>query len=84
MLAKMSCSQDHAVPNIPVPDRSLSSNSRMSHDSGRKIPNQDPIPNQDSHQAEIHSSHPYDPAAAELLFNAKGQDTLYRSVFIDG
>ena len=80
----MSRSQDHALLDIPAPGRSLSSNSRTSHDSGRDISNQDSFPNQDSHQAEIHSSHPYHPASANLLSNAKQQDTLYGSLFIDG
>ena len=77
-------SQDLALVDIPAPGRSLSSNSRMSHDSARDISNQDPFSDQNSHQAEIHSSHPYDPSFVELLSNAKQQDTLYGSVFIDG
>lgn len=80
----MSRSQDHALLDIPTPGRSLSSNSRMSHDSGSDISNQDPFTNQKPHQSEIHSSHPYDSASVELLSKAKEQDSLYDSVFIDG
>lgn len=83
----MSRSQDHELLDIPAPGRSissLSSNSRMSHDSGRDVSNQDPFTNEDSHQSDIHPSQPYDSASVELLSNAKGQDTLYDSVFIDG
>lgn len=80
----MSHPQGYALRDMPAPGRSFSSNSRISDDSGKDISNQDPFSDQISHQAEIQSSHPYDPASEDLLSNANQQDTLYGSVFING